>query len=192
MSQRGRTELKTIDTDTILSDVTSTGGVQLINGIAQGSDFTERIGRKVFLKSLFFRIFVTPSATVNSPTGTTTRLIIVYDCQTNAAAPTVANILQNSAYDSPMNLNNRDRFKVLYDKFVHTSATLYTTGALTAGDPIPRKFEKFKKLNLDVIFGGTGNTVASITTGSIYALLINSINTATQAEGYFRVRFMDA
>lgn len=184
--------MKTIDTDTVLSNVSLVGAVQLLNGVAQGTDFTDRIGRKIILKSLFFRVNFFPSATTAAPTGTTVRLLIVYDCQTNGAAPLVSDILQSGNYDSPINLNNRDRFKVLYDKFIMMCATAYTAGTLAAGDPCPKMLTKYKKMYMEQIFGGTANTVGSIQTGSIYAMLIASANNTVQADSYFRVRFEDA
>lgn len=191
-NRRGRTELKTIDTDTVLSNIASAGALQLLNGVDQGTDYTQRIGRKIILKSLFFRVNFFPSATTASPTGTICRLLIVYDCQTNSAAPAVTDILQAAEYDAPMNLNNRDRFKVIYDKYIMMCATAYTTGALTAGDPCPKMLSKYKKMSLEEIFSGTANTVGSIATGSIYAMLIASSNNTVQADSYFRVRFEDA
>lgn len=188
---RGRAELKTIDVDTALTAVSQAGALQLLNGIATGTDFTARIGRKIIMKSLFFRAHFFPSATVDSPTGTFVRLLIFYDCQSNSAAPIVGDVLTIGAYDSPMNLNNRDRFKVIYDKFINMSATDYTAGALTTGDPIPKQLQKYKKLNMEVVFSGIGATVASIQTGSVYALLIASADLTVAADSYFRIRFMD-
>lgn len=191
-NKRGRREVKTIDTDTAITAIPLAGALQLLNGVAQGTDYTDRVGRKIILKSLFFRVNFFPSTTVNAPQGTVVRLLIVYDCQTNAAAPTVTDILQVGTYDAPMNLNNRDRFKVLFDKFIMMCATSYTAGALATGDPCPKMLSKYKKMYMEQIFGGTGNTVGSINTGSIYALLIPSLQNAVQADSYFRVRFEDA
>lgn len=191
-TRRGRNELKVIDTNTALTPFAATGALQLINGCAIGTDYTDRVGRKIFLKSLYMKIFIYPTITTNSQNGTTSRCLVVYDTQTNGAAPAVTDILQTNTYDAPINLSNRDRFKVLYNKYVFTPAFVYTAASLTAGDPIPRLFHCYKKLNLDTIFSGTGATVGSIATGSIYVLLQSNNDQTTSADGWFRIRFADA
>lgn len=163
-----------------------------MNGIAQGTDYTQRIGRKVILKSLFFRVNFYPSPTVTAPQGTMCRLLIVFDCQTNATAPAISDIIQIGTYDAPMNLNYRDRFKVLYDKYITMCATNYTAGALTTGDPTPKMLSKYKKLYLEEIFSDVNNSVGSIGTGSIYAILLPSAQNTVQVDSYFRIRFEDA
>jgi len=47
-----------------------------------------------------------------------------------------------------MNLNNRDRFMVISDKFYTVEATHYTAGALDGGSPCPVFFNVFKKIQL--------------------------------------------
>lgn len=185
-------ELKAVDTNTSLSAIAGNGSLQLINGIATGTDYTDRTGRKVMLKSMLGRIFIYPTLSTSNSYGTVTRCLVVYDCQANGANPSVTDILNVATYDSPMNLNNRDRFKVLYDKFVTTGAFVNVTNALTQGSPVPRMFNIYKKLNHEEIFGGTGSTIGSIQTGSIFVLLINSVDMTTSADAYFRVRFTDS
>ena len=103
-SYRGRTELKAVDTNPTLTAIANNGSLQLINGIATGTDYTDRTGRKIILKSLLGRIFIYPSITLSSENGTTTGCLIVYDCQANGAAPAVTDILSVATYDAPMNL----------------------------------------------------------------------------------------
>lgn len=189
---RGRTELKAVDTNTSLSAIAGNGSLQLINGIATGTDYTDRTGRKIILKSLLARIFIYPTLTTSSSYGVVTRCLIIYDSQANGANPATTDILNVATYDAPMNLNNRDRFKILYDKYVTTPSFVNTASALTVGSPTPRIFKIFKKMNLEQIFGGTGSTIGSIQTGSIFVLLINSEDQKTSADAYFRVRFVDS
>ena len=101
-SYRGRTELKAIDTNPTLTPIANNGSLQLINGIATGTDYTDRTGRKIMLKSLLGRIFIYPSITLSSENGTTTRCLIVYDSQTNGTAPAVTDILNVPTYDPPI------------------------------------------------------------------------------------------
>lgn len=118
--------------------------------------------------------------------------MIIYDAQANGATPAITDILQNGTYESPMNLNNRDRFRVLADKFYAMGANNYTTGTLVAGSPMPRICSIFKKFRLETIYSGTGSTVASIQSGAFYLLVINTANLATSAESFVRMRFTDS
>lgn len=193
---RGREELKVIDVQSGGNVATGTGGgsVILINGVAQGTDYTNRIGRKVMLKSCLLRMNIVPNIANSSPQGDVVRVMIVYDCQTNAAAPVLSDILLNPTvtYQSPMNLNNRDRFKILADKFYIMNANVYTAGALTAGSPRPVQIKIFKKMYMEEVFGGVGNTVGSIQTGALWLVIVGA-NTAFSTFAYeTRVRFVDA
>lgn len=189
-SWRGRDELKVIDNPAISGGGSASGTLVLLNGVAQGTDYTQRIGRKILLKSLLFRFSVFPSATASS--GEITRLMIIYDCQTNAATPVVTDVLNSAIYNSPMNLNNRDRFKILVDKFFTTGAVTYTTGVVSAGMAVPRQYKVFKKMSMEEIFGGTGNTVGSINTGGIFALIITQDNSKIVYVADSRIRFIDS
>jgi len=190
--KRGREELKTIDTDGVSGTITSVGAVTLLNGVAQGTDYTERIGRKVMLRSILWRGFVTPSSATSLPEGAFFRYIIFYDAQTNAVAPAVTDVLQTNAYDSPLNLTNRDRFKVLVDKYCTVNAVTFTTGALSAGSPMPKHLKFYRKFMMEVIFGSTGGTVGSIQTGGLFLLTICSVNVGCKLDMYSRVRFTDS
>lgn len=189
--RRGRTELKVIDTDNIQGAISSIGTFTLINGVAQGTDYTARIGRKITMRSILIRLFFYPSSTVSAPIGDIIRVIVFFDSQTNGAAPAITDLLNTNAYDSPMNLNNRDRFRVITDKYMTMNANTYTTGAPTAGSPVTRHCKIWKKMGLETIFGATGGSVGSIQSGSLYLLIMNAVNNASQVDSYSRVRFVD-
>ena len=191
--RRGRNELKVIDTDQSLSTtVSSTGTVTLINGVAQGTDFNQRIGRKITMKSIFSKFFLVPNSTLNSVNGNIVRVMIFYDAQTNAAAPSVSDVLATNAYDASLNLNNRDRFKIILDKYYTIGAAVYSSGALAAGSPKPAYCKKYRKCSLDVIFGATGATVGSIQSGGLFMLTIAAVTDVTWCDTYHRMRFIDS
>lgn len=190
-SGRGRNELKVCDNPAGNGNFTTAGAVVLLNGIAQGTDYTNRIGRKVMLKSWLFRFGVLPKNNVSAPYGDICRVILLYDCQTNAASPAVTDILNTADYNAPMNLNNRDRFKVLADKYVTIGSFNYTTSILSAGSPVPKQTKIYKKLNHEEIFGGTGATIGSINTGGLFVLFISVTGNTTYLYDS-RVRFIDA
>lgn len=190
-NRRGRSELKTVDT-ALNQVISNTGTMFLFNGISQGTDYTNRDGRIVTMKSIYWRFSITPNINATAlAAGDSVRILIVYDCQTNGTAPTPANILQVVNPHSPMNLNFRDRFKVLYDKQIGMSAAIYTTGALTTGSPTLKSFSMYKKLDMETVYQSTAGAVADISTGAVYLMLLGLADQGSQCIGYCRIRFTD-
>lgn len=190
---RGLAEMKTIDvTTTAGATAAIAGNVFLLNGVAEGNDYNTRNARKIVMKSLLFRFDVDNGSGVqNGVLGDSIRFIVFYDKQSNGAAPTVANLLQNADWMSPNNLDNRDRFVVLMDKNTDIPAWSNSAGAvLLAGSPGPKTRKFYRKLNLEAIFKGTGATIGDISTGSIYLCVIGANGTGTF---YYnsRIRFLD-
>lgn len=193
-TRRGRDELKTVDVATASANLTLNAAFVLLNGVTQGTDYTERIGRKTIMKSIFLRFSLVPNVANSAPTGDFARIIIFYDCQTNGAAPIAGDVLKSGTdYLSPLNLNNRDRFKILMDKLVSMNPNVYTAGAVTAGDPVNKTWKLYKKITMDTVFAGTNNTVASISTGSIYLMYMSAGATSYSTLSYnSRIRFIDS
>jgi len=185
-------EKKTVDVNYTAAIFTTAGAATLMNGIAAGTDFTDRIGRKVILKSLFFRFYIVPED--QSIADNPLRIMLVYDRQTNGAAPAVLDVLKEANPMSQLNLNNRDRFQVLWDKSIIVPFLSNTATQSVCGGQTTFIGKKFKRLNHEMIFGGTAATVASIQTGSIYLITVGfSASPAGATIGYTnRIRFMDA
>jgi len=174
-------ELKTIDIAAGVFEFSSTGTITLINGIAQGTDFTNRVGRKFNMKSILIRGRISVGAT---PTGATWRLMLIYDKQTNGEAPVITDIIDAIGMSGVQNLSNRDRFVVIMDK----------AGWVEATTKITMPFKKYKRCNLEVINGGTGATVGSIQTGALWLISVGNLAAgATAPVGALttRVRFKD-
>lgn len=189
-SKRGRDELKVCDVSGATIQALSSGAVTLINGVSQGTDYTNRIGRKILVKSLFMRFNIYPNSAISQPTGDLIRVLLLCDYQPNGAAPTTTDILQTADYLSPLNLNNRDRFKVWYDKYISMEASYYPSFLLTAGSPAMHFRQVFKKMSMEVINSGSGATVGSIQTGAMYIFVISK-STGTLYDFNTRVRFID-
>lgn len=183
-------ELKFIDTSDIGSsiplsnDFTTPGATFLLNNITPGSLATNRIGRKITMKSLYIRATVQLAAT--STRGDSVRMIVFYDKQANAATPVVADVLADDSFYSPNNLSNRDRFVVLCDRVFDPIAT---SGDLTAS------MEVYKKINLETMFNAdVAGGVGDITSGSVYIMFAQqgTILTANPtAAWYARIRYTD-
>lgn len=181
-------ELKDIDTDlSAITNFDTTGSVTLLNGVAQGTDFTQRVGRKFNMKSILLRLSIQPGSTAT--TNALARWIIVYDKQTNATAPAITDIIVAANESAANNLSNRDRFVIIYDKVVNIGAT-------GSNDNQRAFFRKYKRCNMEVTNGGTGSTVGSIQTGALWFVTCGEKAAGTTApkvlNGTARIRFHDS
>lgn len=183
----GTKELKFIDSTPSIDPPLNAGftAPTILNACIAGPLATNRIGRKIKMESLFIRWGFNLAAT--SVGGSPFRILIVYDKQTNAAAPTITNVLLTDDIDSPMNLSNRDRFVVIMDKLtppISVASTFAVQG---------KKFINLK--GLETMYNTTeGGTVADVTTGGLF-LFACQRGTITVASPNFistvRVKFSD-
>jgi len=159
-------------------------GFRLLNGTTQGTDATERVGRKIVLKSLLVRGSFSLAAT--STGGSPLRVLVIYDKQANATAFGVTDALLADEFVSPNNLSNRDRFVTICDQIVDP---------ISAGGDYSRSFTIFKKLNLETMYNsGSSGAIGDITSGSMYILFAQDGKIATAAptiDWRARVRFED-
>jgi len=182
----------TVATSFVNDAATAAGlGLRLINGIDQGSDYNQRIGRQIKMTSIFFRCTASLAASPNAQTQVC-RLMIVYDAQSNNVNAAGTDILQgDTSPESVNNLSNRDRFKILYDKVRVLSAEGVTDGNLGG----KAYFTKYIKCGLPVVFSGTNNLIGSIQTGAVYMLCSGTVGSASAnratCEFNSRIRFID-
>lgn len=169
-----------------------------------GSDMTNRIGRKICIKSIQIRGWIVmANAKIQPPVVSEVaaqhaRLILLWDTQPNGALPTTAQVLTTANSVAMLNLDNRDRFRVLADKNYYLDPFIFdtATSTSTAVNQI-KQVKLFRKLNLETIFNGTnGGTIADIASGSLVAMWIGSdpggLNGPVDFAGSYRVRFEDA
>lgn len=159
---------------------TAQGGfLRALNLLGQGTDIDQRIGRKVLGKSILLQLSWRMFEAADSEGNTLTmpvqiRSMLVWDKQPNNVHATIGDILysiysQNNTVvpmpNSPNNLKNRDRFRVLWD----------CKDTLSPGGDSIRVYDKYLKLNKETIFtdGSTSADIGSISTGVLYLLLLS-------------------
>ena len=98
-----RGELKYVDLANNGTAMPDTGTLVLLNGLVPGTGATQRIGKKVTMKTLQCRISLGAGAAGTTPFQGMVRVMWIYDKQANAAAPTVASILEFSTGTSYLN-----------------------------------------------------------------------------------------
>lgn len=188
----GAKELKVIDTSEAVYQCDTTGSITLISGVATGTDYQARVGRVVDLKSIQVRGFVYPA--VNTGTiDNLARVMIVHDRNPNGAAlPTIATILDAVLATAFNNLTNRDRYRVLMDKFIFVGRR-QNTATQAFSSNCGTFINKYKKVNIRSVFGGTTAAIGSIQEGAIYLVTVGEaaagVGSAFQAT--CRVRFTD-
>ncbi len=100
--------------------------------IAEGVGEEQRIGRKISLKYIDFRIEVTlNSATSASATDDCYRIIIYNDKQCNGTAAAITELLAVADIDSYRNLSFSHRFRILYDKKRAINCTAFGSNGTT-------------------------------------------------------------
>lgn len=178
-------ELRNLDTVPGIPAVgTTTGYLTLLNGCSQGTTATTRLGRRITMKSIYIRGNLQMAATTTGYCPV--RILVVYDKQTNATAPSASDILVADAVNNVNNLSNSRRFVTLFDEIIPV---------IGSAGPQAAYVTLYKKLNHVVEFNaGSAGTVGDIQTGSIYSLIYanNLTGGATLLNGLVcRIRFAD-
>lgn len=163
---------------------TNPGATSLLNGIPVGTGPSERLGRKLTMRSLYLRYSVSLAAT--STGGSPIRILVVYDKQANGAAFAPTDNLDANDFNSPNNLGNAERFITLMD---------ILTPVVSVQNDFSVCGTAFKKIGLDEMFNDTGGgTITDILSGSLYALVAqtSSIGVASPLVNlFFRLRYTD-
>lgn len=181
----------------VVGDVLTNANVIGLNLLAEGTDYTNRISRKTHVKSIDLRMAVDAGS---APQPCWVRTMIVYDMQPNGAVPAITDILDTTtvpleAVQAPMNLNNRDRFRVVIDRLQRLDTTSFETVEV----------KKFKLCDYETIYNASTAGVATITSGALWFFSISNNPTGTGAPliklsqsgvanaagGMVRIRFID-
>lgn len=157
------------------TNVTSTGtatttslGFTLLNGLAQSTGSSGRLGRDVYIEKVLLRYEL--DTTANTPDMI--RVLVIFDKECRGAVPTSSDVVQSAVAGfmqvSSTNGDNRDvRFRILYDK-THAINSSTTTAAVygmhTAVIPVKRKSH---------YYDNASSGIAAIDSGSIYLCYVS-------------------
>jgi hypothetical protein len=151
----------------------------LMNGIATGTNDSDRVGKSLKITSAMIRAVVTLDPT--TPTNTFCRFMVVLDKQSNSTTPTMTDILDTISVHSFRNTEKGKRFTVLTDRrfSITTEKPQYV-------------FNSYHKLNTHVEYDGTGSTEASISTNSLWFIFFSELASNAPVMNYqTRVRYID-
>lgn len=182
-------EKKWIDVSGVPTFTTTTSAT-LLNGLALGSDYFNRDGHNYVNSKIHLRAHLLVAGTDGTTVADTISAAVVFDRQSNGAAPIWSNVFQNTdnggaLTTSPMSQNNKensDRFLVLYRKTWNMPAFVQTAGvpgAVAPQDPSQNwEISLHKSINLPTRCQGDTAVIGSILSGSIYFLTLGSQATA--------------
>lgn len=187
-------EQKVLDTPAATYLADTVGSVTLLNSVAQGTDFNQCLGRKYNITQVQVAGYVTAEDTTTFPNKV--KVLVIYDEQPNAGTPVITDFFTASSSVAFMNLNNRDRFKVIaeWEEYIgginNTATQSYAMGACGANVKI------FRKCNLPVIRNGasTGGAAANLATGALWLVTIGAVASSNSSNCNLaaRIRFSDA
>lgn len=167
---------------------TTWNALVLLNAVAQGAGDNQYVGRKLLMKSIFFRWQVGRTTSITG--GSPIRILIFYDASTDGGTPTIgggsgSTVLTTDAICALMNLDNTKRFSVIFDETVMLDSSSFGSAYI----------ERYKKLNHEMCFIDVNANISSIGKGSIWATVCQNgkiITTALQSTFESRIRFVDA
>lgn len=194
-------ELKGVDTNcttggvAIIDTTTTNGNILVLNLVQQGTGYENRIGRKIFLKSIMMNIncvftTTTAAAAPSAQHVPVLRMCIVWDKQPTGTIPvfstifarTVQNGTETADVLDPPRFDTMARYKILRDIYLDAS-TMCVNQIAVAGTPSvwEKQFREYIKLGgLETTFASTANplTIADIATGALYFIIRQTDNGA--------------
>jgi len=154
-------EVKTIEVNTNVTNLTSSGSIQHVTAIGQGDDVGDRTGNTIDLKEIYMQSSFTLGS--DGTSGASFRIAIVRDTQQVAdTTPAVVDVFSSANPLVAMpNIGNRERFKFLYMSPIVPINQLANWG-------MNHKFDW--KGNYKVMYNGTASS--DIQKGGIYILFL--------------------
>lgn len=199
---KATSELKYFEDTQDVQAITTTGIISYIsiNRVPAGTGATQRVGRKIVLKSIHMRGAVVLPDGINalSNASTTVRVIMYWDKQANKATATVTGILTSADEKSFNNMENSQRFRILKDYYFEVKAqdTLLIAGPAYVTTVANRVMKPVNiKCNIPVEFSSTTGAIGEITSNNIGILAIcSNVNAAHNPllDVQTRIRFTDA
>ncbi len=170
-------EQKFVDTGIEKGTITTAMIIDGLCLIPEGNGESERVGRKVTVKSIHVTGTITlKPSTVAASSSASVICMLVQDKQTNGNAFTALDLVETDTHDTFRNLANSSRFKVLAKKIFNFSAHGGApTGAAFAFGEVIRRVTFNKNVNIPIEYDN------SATTGATTTIRSNNIYWVTQA-----------
>ncbi len=189
-------EYKFLDTDIGLTTIGTAGTVfGSINTIPQGDTETNRDGRRCVIKSIWFKAHVQVPQLTAIPTVANDHenltLYLIQDKQANGAFPSFADVFQQTVWDTFRNLENSQRFNIIWQRrFKFNPITATDDGTTIVWVYNHDILDIYTKVNIPLEFSvGTTGVITTIKSNNLMLMGITEKGIA-KVHGRFRIRFV--
>jgi len=160
--------------------------------IAQGTGESQRIGRRITIRSIQWRYDLILPFTTSVSNHDIVRIIVYQDKQTNGATASISDVLETDQYQSYYNLANKNRFRILYDRRI-TQNVAAAAGDGSTNDTISNAYQGTwnKRVNIPVEYSGTGGALTDLRSNNIGIMLLSK-NGGSILLSKMRIRFSDS
>lgn len=177
---------KAVDVLTVTGSLHSTAQITLLNGIVQGAAFNQRLGQAIVMKGIELKLCF-HSVRTNTALTEMIRCYLVYDRQSNGAAPTNADVMLALAQDnstssdvqSGQNMDKRQRYLVLWDYLAkvptQTITTVVTTNPGIGESNLPTIIQSIPLPDLKVNYSLSTGVIGAIATGSLHLVTLGNL-----------------
>lgn len=184
-----RKEVKCCDVNATQNLLSTTAVVTLLNGIAEGSSFFNRIGRRITMKSICVEGHIVNSGVESGDALDYIRILLVYDRQPNGAVPSLADVITNvnqagTGETNPFgfpNYTNLDRFRILRDYRLGMFDTGNAAGLTEANSAVVNQTEPTQRIKFfvnlkdaETRYGLTTGVIGAINSGSLLLVMAGS------------------
>lgn len=187
--RRGRNETKSLsygNEDTAPFALLATPYLKCVNAVTQGTAPSQRIGRKISLKSITINGKFVPNNVAAACLATGVRMMLVYDKQPNVLQPTVANIIAEcdaagavtSQFTSRANRDNEQRFSIIKDKIYQLPNLAIAGDYSNTLRYIYNWRVNLKGRQTTYFQSAAPPTYADITTGSLHLIMFSDVATS--------------
>lgn len=180
---------KVNDFHVVITDLDNIGTVVFLNGIDEGTQFFNRISRKIVPQKI--DAYLEWAYSVTQETSYCIRSVFLYDRQPNGNLPELTDILKDTDGQtniwSPFNYNNYERFQVLREDLLRLTPD-------SNNSVVFQHAEICDLEELPVNYNGPDFIIESIDTGSFVHLILSDAGTGPDLPfmvGTYRFCFKD-
>lgn len=192
----GRPEKKFLDSD--ISDAVVTTGIEFGTGdiltIAAGTGESQRVGRKIVVKSLHFKAVLALNRIADAATGALPdqiRIMVVLDKQCNGAAAAATLLLQTDNITSFRNVENVGRFQMLYDKCIALHVVNSGgTGAVNDTSETNKLWKLNLNVNIPIEYSSTTGAITERCCNNIFICQMSHTGLVAMKIAKCRVRYV--
>jgi len=175
-------EYKVWDQDYNASPIPSAGTTLAIPLIGQGTAENQRVGRECTLLQFHMNYLLwlpALDAGAVALSGDCVRMMLVLDKQCNGVIAKVEEILESTNYLSMININNRSRFDILWEKWydmIYQSGLASDNAGLVSHTGRQMVANYTRDMRIPIRFNGTVGLISEITSSNLVLLYITQGN----------------